>query len=157
MKHKELYICLTILLISLGIVFYYLFFIDQPRYRTAFEVNLKGEIKDNIDKMYKGYTKEFVLCLGGELKNNTIYITEMQEAEIRFANESKAIYVECPYYIGLKQTMGTLHNHINAPCVLSKEDFLTYYDDLNIGGKIISVVCNEGIVFYLLSVFPITN
>ncbi|MAH46025.1 hypothetical protein CMI37_09345 [Candidatus Pacearchaeota archaeon] len=148
---------IVILIISLGINAFLLrynvininkIFLDGEK------ITISRFADEQLNEIYTPELKvEIPTCLAGEITNDGIRIDSVTEPPIIDQSEMNVTFVQCPVYIGTYRTIGTLHNHPNGNCGLSSVDTVTYVSEMRRGQEVIGVSCDEGLVFYVLSLF----
>ena len=141
-------IAINIFLLKYRVVNISKIFIDGEK------VVVSQEAQSTLDSIYTDdLCLEVPVCLGGEIGAEELRITDVSIPEITEQSESGVTFIQCPVYIGLSQTIGTLHNHPNNSCMLSPKDIETYLHGMNRGQSIIGLKCGEGYIYYVLSRF----
>ncbi len=109
---------------------------------------------EQLTKLYPAdLAVEIPTCLAGEITNDGIRIDNIIEPIIVSQSETNVTFIQCPVYIGTFKTIGTLHNHPGGTCRLSSTDIDTYISEMRRGQEVIGLRCNEGFIYYVLSLF----
>ena len=98
------------------------------------KVILDERIKNNVRFLYDNITatfpqREFALCLGGDVVNDTVYINHAELPHIKYAHSGLVMFYPCETQV--HNYVGFLHSHTNVPgnCGLSDLDVYNFYKD----------------------------
>ncbi|MDP2576363.1 MAG: hypothetical protein V3U38_01835 [Gemmatimonadota bacterium] len=75
---------------------------------TLEQLVLSPAVADNIALIFKEFQRELVLCLEGERRANTLYITDFRMPHILISETGRVQAAGCKHEAG---TVGTWHNH----------------------------------------------
>lgn len=105
------------------------------------------EIKDYFNSFFPNET---IIKIYGkiDLKNNTILIDNWKTGEIVRSSDSSAIVRLSYNPLSDKNYIGTIHNHPNGFCELSKGDIISYDKQRFINEEVMGIICGNFMVLY---------